>query len=535
MKINNPMPLAGPLSHNFCNLSSTVAPDQTSAPCLARLLVFTAMIAATLFPCIATAAEDTYPWKNAKQGSLDNYGYVVDNCTSEVAWLLHSVNGFEMPRAFGDAGNWGPNAIRGGIYRVDRDPAPGAVAYYLPKGSMNLGHVCWVESVSPDKSTIHIREYNWPSVFNGNKSLCYGERTIRTSEVSGFIHFKDLDARSDSLPGIGYHLNGSMTVALRGTQGAYSGRTYVMTQTGPNAGFGPVVDLGGGVIGRPVLGRGQDNLLMLFTRGGDNHTYARKSYFQNNGLFWGGWADLGGTLGCDLVVSNDQDHRLMLGAVDPNGNIGINYQTYGGAWAGWSGFSGIARPKVGLGTNIDGTELYSALGTNGEVYLRSQHVINSWWDSWISLGGNLLGKPVLKRDGYGRNYLVIAGGGGVLYYRRQSAPNSNAWEWWLPVAGSSSIWGDPAVETDSNGQIWVFAHGSQDNSIYFTHTTSTDTWTPWQSMNCNVASQPVVAKNADGRLQIFELGFDHRLYSAWQMPGGGWSGWQLIGDGVARY
>src|SRR2546430_5513724 len=77
----------------------------------------------------ALAGSDTYPapWRPpATQDSvLDTWREWNRECTSYAAWMLHSVNGFEMPFN-DDAVNWGPDATARG-YTVNMTPAVGSI------------------------------------------------------------------------------------------------------------------------------------------------------------------------------------------------------------------------------------------------------------------------------------------------------------------------------------------------------------------------------------------------------------------------
>lgn len=152
----------------------------------------------------AQAGSNTYPakWANAPKDSIvDNWGEYNRECTSYAAWMLHSVNGFEMP--FHDnAANWGPDARARG-YSVNGTPAAGAI-YWTSAPQ----HVAWVESVNGN-GTVTIEDYN--SNYTGQ----WSERTVSTSSASGYIHFKDLytyhyqpfaaDFNGDGIGDIGLH------------------------------------------------------------------------------------------------------------------------------------------------------------------------------------------------------------------------------------------------------------------------------------------------------------------------------------------
>jgi surface antigen len=129
----------------------------------------------------AWAGTDDYPaeWRNFPMDSrVDSWGYYNRECTSFVAWRLHSRNGFEMPRAIGNAGGWGSwFAARG--YAVNGTPAVGAIAE-------SSGHVAWVESVNGD-GTVTVEEYNY------NYQGTYRERRVTVSAFR-YIHVKDISA-----------------------------------------------------------------------------------------------------------------------------------------------------------------------------------------------------------------------------------------------------------------------------------------------------------------------------------------------------
>ncbi|WP_205648123.1 CHAP domain-containing protein [Actinomadura rubteroloni] len=132
---------------------------------------------------------DNYPepWRSAAQDSyVDSWGYYNRECTSWVAWALHDRNGFEMPRAIGNAANWGPWASSHG-YAVNMTPAAGSVAWW------NANHVAWVEAVNGDSVTI--QEYNYG--YSGR----YNRRVINRTSASGYIHFKDIAPPRPPAPG----------------------------------------------------------------------------------------------------------------------------------------------------------------------------------------------------------------------------------------------------------------------------------------------------------------------------------------------
>lgn len=129
---------------------------------------------------------DDYPdrWRHLDPDSnIDDWGMYVRYCTSFVAHRLSSANKFELPRAYGHAGEWDNRAKNEG-YRVDSTPARGSVAFSDPTLSNKYGHVAWVAAVNNDMVTVEEYNPNW--------DFKYGTRTVHKSAFTGYIHFKDL-------------------------------------------------------------------------------------------------------------------------------------------------------------------------------------------------------------------------------------------------------------------------------------------------------------------------------------------------------
>ncbi|MBZ2120508.1 SH3 domain-containing protein [Streptococcus infantis] len=131
------------------------------------------------------AQGDDYPYyyKNGSQ-EIDKWRMYSRQCTSFAAFRLSSVNGFELPAAYGNANQWGYRAKREG-YRVDQHPAIGSIAW---DASGQYGHVAWVSNVLGDM--IEIEEYNY-----GIREK-YNRRIVKASSMTGFIHFKDVGQAS---------------------------------------------------------------------------------------------------------------------------------------------------------------------------------------------------------------------------------------------------------------------------------------------------------------------------------------------------
>lgn len=139
----------------------------------------------------AAVLGDDYPfsWKYGGFG-VDPWTMYWRQCTSFAAYRLSNTNGFTLPVGYGNAITWGPIARANG-YRVDMNPAVGSIAWFSDgvNGAGYMGHVAWVAEVNGDQVTIE--EYNYNA---GQGPEKYHKRSFHKSQVSGYIHFKDLAA-----------------------------------------------------------------------------------------------------------------------------------------------------------------------------------------------------------------------------------------------------------------------------------------------------------------------------------------------------
>lgn len=141
----------------------------------------------------AAVLGDDYPiaWKSG--WGTDTWGMYRRQCTSFVAFRLNQVNGFSIPSGLGNADTWGHIARRMG-YPVNDIPAVGAVAWFdkgINGSHLAYGHVSWVAEVNGNLVTLE--EYNFDA---GQGPEQYHRRVINSHQVSGFIHFKDVDTGS---------------------------------------------------------------------------------------------------------------------------------------------------------------------------------------------------------------------------------------------------------------------------------------------------------------------------------------------------
>jgi ABC-type polysaccharide/polyol phosphate transport system ATPase subunit/acylphosphatase len=107
-------------------------------------------------------------------------------------------------------------------------------------------------------------------------------------------------------------------------------------------------------------------------------------------------------------------------------------------------------------------------------------------------------------------------------------PPNNGWHNWRNSLGGTLTTG-PVVARNADGRLEVFARGT-DNALWHIRQTSPNNgWSGWSSLGRALTTDPVVARNADGRLEVFVRGTDTALWHIWQTsPNNGWSDWNFL-------
>jgi hypothetical protein len=150
----------------------------------------------------------------------------------------------------------------------------------------------------------------------------------------------------------------------------------------------------------------------------------------------------------------------------------------------------------------------------------------------------LLGDPALKVHNADREYLVASAvaaapdaGGQIntIYLRpdhRIAQVKQNPGGWARTAVIDRGSWGSRmALAVNADGRLEVFYIGSDNKLYHIWQTAPNSGWT--QSFvldNGSYAKQLVVGSNKDGRLEVFYIGSDNKLYHIWQTtPNSGWT------------
>jgi hypothetical protein len=155
------------------------------------------------------------------------------------------------------------------------------------------------------------------------------------------------------------------------------------------------------------------------------------------------------------------------------------------------------------------------VGTNNQLQYLAQTAAGSstWSPTWTSLGGGLRANtdPIGIANSDGRLQVFVVGTNNQLYYKTQSSPNSNTWSpAWTSLGGGIKADTSPAVARNSDGRLQVFVVGTNNALFYKTQSSpNSNTWSSaWTSLGGGLRdnSDPAVVPNADSRLDAFVAG-----------------------------
>jgi hypothetical protein len=209
-----------------------------------------------------------------------------------------------------------------------------------------------------------------------------------------------------------------------------------------------------------------------------------------------------------------------------------------GTFLPWAPLGGVGTvvgtPAVGL--NGDGRLQVFWRGANGSLMSVVQSGVNTaTWSSPAPLlvGEILTSDPVVARDSKGRLAVFFLGLKNEIRHIHQAAPND-------PFSASSGLGiishNNLAVATNQDDRFEIFYVANENVMWHFWQVApfsndpndsgswlSDNIWEP----GIEVAGDPAVVKNKDGRLEVFALGFDRRVYHAFQTTAGSgpWSDW----------
>jgi hypothetical protein len=174
----------------------------------------------------------------------------------------------------------------------------------------------------------------------------------------------------------------------------------------------------------------------------------------------------------------------------------------------------------------DGRLEVFTVGSDEYLYYKRQTSPNnsSGWDNqWTRLNLAVLfrsgNRPTIRRNADG-TLEVFWTTLNSLSYAYQYTPNTQFLQGIMSNRLNMGHIGDPIVSRDADGRLEVFLVGNDDSrQLYYARQTSSSPvldflhplggyWSPNR--------RPALAQSADGRLEVFMVGLDNQLYHRWQ-------------------
>jgi len=459
---------------------------QILSRCFAAALLFVLTLNMMGNVVLATSGEDDYIYKDDNAGENDKWMFAKRYCTSFIAWRLNNDNSLAFSdthkgpngktATFSDAKNWGSAAIEVG-YVVDDKPAFGAVAWWKESSAYRDGHIAWVKSVSGDK--VNIEEYNY------NNSLRYNSRTISSSSVSGFIHFKDL-ARIAGGGGLSSRGVQRQDAFVRGTN-TTGNNTYHNNYNKLWEGWVPVANSGdSNIASQPASVSRNTDRIDMFAR--DANGFLVHKWWDATTL-WSGWVVRGPCLQGAPTVSSWVSTRMDIFAkgCNPTGPNLVHTWYDSGYWYSetvqeHSDYRIATRPTA-VSWSYGRIDLF-ARAEDGSM-LHKWHNEWSGWSDWVVHGGCISNDPVVASWAPNRLDVFVINCNGTAWHNWYDGTN---W-WWEPLPGGDNLALSNFLGANSwvSGRIDILARDPYGTPLHKSYDTSSG-WSRWSSLGGSVAN-----------------------------------------------
>jgi hypothetical protein len=282
---------------------------------------------------------------------------------------------------------------------------------------------------------------------------------------------------------------------------------------------------------------------------------------------WNGWTRLGSpnapiSLLNAIAVGKNLNGTLEVFVAGNNGSVWHSWQQSAGAEGSWTGWYFLCQlpsyyipGSLAVAENLSGAlELFTADVYNGVGHIW-QLSPSGGWSGWYSLGvpprtseAASIGAITAVRDSANQLNVFVTqydpayANGSNVWFINQVGPGGGWSGWqnlWSPPVCCGNI-SAPAVGVNTNGTLEVFI-GAFDGSVWHRwQWAGGQFWHPdWEPMGTPGPTPqtipipppvPAVARNLDGRLEIFATDVGGTLWHNWQLvPEGGWNGWNSLG------
>lgn len=249
----------------------------------------------------------------------------------------------------------------------------------------------------------------------------------------------------------------------------------------------------------------------------------------NNPDQWSAWATVPGfdflQISC---IKNNKQQLFVLNGKDKS--VSFNYMkvtSYRAAegsrnWNGWENLGGWNLKQIVSGSNSSGTNVVLALSNDGSVYQNRGGSGN--WQGWNSLGGSQIKKIDLGENYRGLLICYAIGGDGALYETHETDAAGN-WSGWQ-LLGNSTLADICSGLSVSGRATACVLHNNGNIEMVGQNDPGGTAWGFWASMGNPNARLIKCGTNADGRLELFAVGNNGRVYHRWEIfDSNAWFAW----------
>ena len=248
-----------------------------------------------------------------------------------------------------------------------------------------------------------------------------------------------------------------------------------------------------------------------------------------------GWYPLGGNLSHNISAITNQNGRLEVFARGGDNALYHIWQTSpGGGWSNWDSLHISIYGNAAITSNSDGG--YKVFVTEKDVSNEIISYLDLSSDGIWSTTNRLswqIGNPHVISNADGRlEVFAVKTSERTLYHIWQTSPGSSRWSEWHSLGGLIIPHEHVRLARNADGRLEVFVIGDNTSLYNIRQTSPSGSWGSWNYRNGTQLQRNslAVSQNADGRLEVFVIGGDGALYRQWQTsPGGSWSQWDYRG------
>jgi hypothetical protein len=279
---------------------------------------------------------------------------------------------------------------------------------------------------------------------------------------------------------------------------------------------------------RVTAATGPDGSPVLLARARDGALMADRF----TGGSWSAWTGLpGGHVYTGIpAVLKGYDGQLIVVTRTTSGKLAFLWQSAPGSGS-WDGPVALGSERTSSDPAVvawpDGhIEVFARLA-DGSLGTASQlgTAVTSGWSGWSSLGGSLAGPPTVALDSRGDpQVFAVSSTGSVMrkYFE------DGAWQSWDTLPGGRVFTGVPAVGTNFDGRLEVFARTSSGALEHVWQMPGhLDRWGGPTVLMTGVTGDPSVYNTVGGRIEAFVAALDGSVRHSWQLQVRDGTGWSL--------